>query len=159
MSRRQRKKEKKMLTAAIVGIDQKMGDIFARLDGIEASKSFCRRQIDRLKAICKTVWGISVFAHQNLNTISGDKASAESLCRRMDYLMKSICELLNANGVSIIAPQKYDEVSPVNHRIVAQDELGEGDAPGTVSDCWEIGFIQNGVVSPAEIVVFKQVNN
>lgn len=152
-----------MLTDAIVGIDQKMGDIFARLSGIEAmsekSNSVCRRQIDGLKAICKTAWGISVFAHQNLNAISGDKASAESLCRRLDYLMKSVCELLNANRVSIIAPQKYDEVSPINHRIVAQDELGEDDTPGTVSDCWEIGFIQNGVVSPAEIAVFKQVKN
>lgn len=163
MSRRQRKKEKMMLIDTIVGINHKVGDISAKLNDIKGmsdeATSSRRRQIDGLKAVSKTAWGISMFAHKNLSAISGDKASAESLCRRLDYLMKSICELLNANGVSIIAPQKYDEVSPINHRIVGQDELGEGDAPGTVSDCWEIGFIQHGVVSPAEVTVFKQVNN
>lgn len=163
MSRKQRKKEKTLMIDAIAGVDQKIGDISARLCDIKTmsddAKSFRRIQIDGLKTICKTAWGISAFARQNLNTISGDKAAAESLCRRLDYLMKSICELLNANAVSVISPQKYDEVSPVNHRVVAQDEPSEGDVANTISQCWEIGFIQDGAVTAAEVTVFKSTDN
>ena len=152
-----------MVLDAIGSINQQMCDLSADVSAVKTaaddSKSFRRRQIDGLKSICKTVWGISAFARQNLKSISGDKASAESLCRRLDYLMKSICELLNASGVSIIAPQKHDEVSPINHRVVAQDELAESDAAGTISQCWEIGFIQDGVVTPAEVTVFKSEGN
>lgn len=152
-----------MVLDAIGSIKQQMCDLSAGIAAVKTasddSKSFRRRQIDGLKSICKTAWGISAFARQNLNAISGDKTSAESLCRRLDYLMKSICELLNANGVSVIAPQKHEEVSPVNHRVVAQDEPSEGDAVNTISQCWEIGFIQDGVVSPAEVTVFKSTDN
>lgn len=152
-----------MVFDAIGSVKQQICDLSAGIATIRTAtddaKSFRRRQIDGLKVVCKTAWGISAFARQNLNAISDDKSSAESLCRRLDYLMKSICELLNANGVSVITPQRNDEVSPANHRVVAQDEPGEGDVANTISQCWEIGFIQDGVVTPAEVTVFKSTDN
>ena len=163
MSRKQRKKEKAMLVETIYGINQKMSDFSATLTDIknlsDEAMSSRRRQIDGLKTICKTAWGISAFARNNLAAIAGDRTSAESLCRRLDYLMKLICEILNADGVSIIAPQKCEEVSLINHRVVAQDEPGVGDVAGTISQCWEIGFIQEGAVLPAEVTVFKSTHN
>ena len=148
-----------MLVETIYGINQKMSDFSATLTDIKTAMSSRRRQIDGLKAVCKIAWGISTFARQNRSTVSGDRTSADSLCRRLDYLMKSICELLNANGVSIIMPQKCEEVSLINHRVVAQDEPGVGDVAGTISQCWEIGFIQDGAVWPAEVTVFKSTQN
>ena len=82
----------------------------------------------------------------------------DAICRKTRALSEKVAKTMSSFGVVPIRPSRGDVFNPEQHLILGEVEpVGRSDHPGTICSCERTGYIRNGCVTPAEVVVFKKI--
>ena len=107
------------------------------------------------KKLFKSAWGNLLFA-QELCKKGPTAEDAQSVLRRMSYLADICSRLLSCDSVKPISPTAGQSFDASVHRALGTTQAGPDDLPGTVAECLDVGFIDSGLATPAEVVVFAE---
>ena len=122
-----------------------------------AVKSRDNLRIENLKKIFRLAYGNLKFASEALSNDNTSEMLA-SFHRRLSFMKNSIEKILNDEGVRPIIPSLNDEISESEHRIVQTIKAESPESlPGHIAECLEIGFAVQGVITPAEVMVFASI--
>ena len=122
-----------------------------------AAKSRDNLRIENLKKIFRLAYGNLKFASEALSNDNTSEMLA-SFHRRLSFMKNSIEKILNDEGVRPIVPSLNDEISESEHRIVQTIKAESPESlPGHIAECLEIGFAVQGVITPAEVMVFASI--
>lgn len=107
------------------------------------------------KKLFKAAWGNMMFAHELCKRVPTEE-DAQSVLRRLSYLTDICSRLLSCDAVCPIIPTVGQKFDASVHRALGTVQVGANDAPGDIAECLEVGFIDSGVATPAEVVVFAE---
>lgn len=112
-------------------------------------------RIRRLMDVYRLIWGNLNFVTESLVERSGDKILL-SLQHRLADLSQAFQNLLNEEGVRVIAPSRNDNRNEVEHCVIRNTPcLTDDDRSGCIERTIIVGFATRYHIEPAQVIAYE----
>jgi hypothetical protein len=140
----------------------KVLDGTSKLMGLYDTMTDCRNRFELLLtkviSVYEKVYSLKNFCEAEC--LSSEIKETSSLLKRVAALERSLKINLGTFGVVPIAPVKNDEYNSEEHCIVGTQAIeDEGDLNDAIAECCRLGYVRDGRVTSAEVIVFTSEKN